>query len=175
MYRGIFTSLTNFIKHSYIYLMCHKSTAISSFMQGHFKSTHSVRVWMFLDQRHFANTGINQWERSGWFTDWEQYRRPRRAENITSLQTEISEQRPLWANVDSPTEPRHVALCAITSCQLDKHRPINQNCTPALLSESSRERTRVTFFGVVAIASGRCNKSIKTMPLIDVAISWAPL
>ena len=77
MYRGISTSLTNFIKHSYIYLMCHKSTAISSFLQGHFKSTHSVRVWMFLDRRHFANTGINQWERSGWFTDGEQYRRPR--------------------------------------------------------------------------------------------------
>ena len=153
------------------------SKAISSFalLQGQFKFEHLDYGCSWTNDTLLTRESIsgNDWADLQTENNTEDQSR---AENITSLQTEISEQRPLWANVDSPTEPRHVALLrAITSCQLDKHRPINQNCTPALLSESSRERTRVTFFGVVAIASGRCNKSIKTIQLIDVAIGWAPL
>ena len=54
--------LSKFIRYTCVYVFCHVNYF---FISEYNMRLHTQSAWMFLDQRHFANTGINQWERSG--------------------------------------------------------------------------------------------------------------
>ena len=54
--------LSKFIRYTCVYVFFHVNYF---FISEYNMRLHTQSAWMFLDQRHFANTGINQWERSG--------------------------------------------------------------------------------------------------------------